>query len=483
MQRSNLSEPRLLSRLPVISRVTDDTYLRDHGRQIFLILSSLYILGGILFGYIFLSKMQTVFQTHALDQNQAHNGTGLNDPVVLVTADQKTRDDLAIPKEKRVNILLLGIDQRVGERAMGYPSRTDTILLATLDLTNKTAGLLSVPRDLYVTIPDIRIPGQGSGPQIDRINTAHFWGDWLKYPGGGPELLKKTFSYNFGAQIDYYARIDFRGFERAVDALGGVTVNVEKPIYDAAYPTDDDETMTIYFAPGQQKLNGQRALQYVRTRHADSDFERSRRQQQVLVALAQQAMKVDALPKLPSLIGILGSSFASDIPVTEMLRLGTFAKEIDANDIVTRQIDPTMVTETITSGGADVLIPKKEKIELALQDVLYGPMVRREAAKIAVLSGVAKPDVAARLARSLQGYGYEIVTVGDADSKDYRQSQIVYHTVKPYTVMTLVKHLKTPASKPSIVRDVSEQPNTTTGMDKIDITIIVGQDIAHGDLD
>ena len=460
------------------------SYLREHKLQILLTVSCLYLIGGAIFGYVLFSKAQTTLGAYRLGQESGRTDDGISDlPTVLAGTDKNTKEDLAASKEKRVNIVLLGIDQRDDERRRGDPSRTDTIIFVTLDLTNKTAGLLSVPRDLYVTIPDIRIPGNGPGPQIDRINTAHFWGDWLKYPGGGTELLKKTFAYNFGVPIDYYARIDFRGFEKAIDTLGGVTVNVEKPIYDETYPTDkDSETMEIYFASGKQTLNGRRALQYVRTRHADNDFARNHRQQQVLAALAQQTLKMDALPKLPSLLSILKSSFETDMPLVEMLRLGALFKEIDANDIVTQQIDATMVTETITPGGADVLIPRREKVELAFQDVLYGAMVRRERATVAVLSGVSKSGVASRLAKSLQKHGYDVTTVDDADSKDYRQSEIIYHTNKPYTAATLIKELKTQAPALSIGRDVLDHPNETiSSPDNADLTIIVGQDLVNAD--
>lgn len=473
MQSGSLPEsPLPLAPETTAARGTPSRFQRNRLRQVLLIFLSIYLVGGIISGLIFLNRLQSWLQP--LANGQGHIADSLNATTAEVTADQKAREELAISKEKRINVLLLGIDQRDNER--GSPSRTDTMLLATLDLTNKTAGLLSIPRDLYVTIPDIQIPGNTPGPQIDRINTAHFWGEWLKYPGGGPELAKRTVAYNLGIPVDYYARIDFHGFEKIVDALGGVTVNIEKPIYDPEYPINDDDTAPIYFAPGRQTLNGQRALQYVRTRYTDSDFGRSRRQQQVLMTLAQQAIRLDALPRLPSLIGLLGSSFKSDMPIAEMLRLGSLAKEIDSDDIVIQQIDPTMVTPTVTTGGAYVLIPKKDRIDLAIQDVLYGAIVRREAARIAVLSGTNKPNIAKDLATSLQKHSYTIAAINDADSKTYTQSQIIYFTVKPYTITTLIKHLRTYSPSLSVTRAIAEQ---RTNNYSADIVIIIGQDLAN----
>jgi hypothetical protein len=238
--------------------------------------------------------------------------------------------------------------------------------------------------------------------------------------------------------------------------------------------------MTVYFPAGQQTLNGKRALQYVRTRNVDNDFGRSKRQQQVLVALAKQALKLDALPKLPSLLDVLGKSFKTDIPLTEMLRLGNQATEISPDDIIVRQVDSKVVTGTITSGGASVLIPNKEQIDMLFQETYYGAMVQREGARIAVLSGVNRPNAAGRLAKDLQARGYNVAYIGDADQKDYQQSQLTYQNVKPYTIMMLTKLLKMQAPMVSISRSVADSA-TTPSAEEVDITIIVGEDLAKSE--
>ena len=117
---------------------------------------------------------------------------------------------------ERVNVLFLGIDRRPSEKC---PCRTDTMMLATLDPKTLSAGLVTIPRDLYVPIPEV---GE------NRINTANFYGEQYKYPGGGPALAKKAVEYNLGRRVHYYVLVDFGGFRRAIDALGGIDIDVRE---------------------------------------------------------------------------------------------------------------------------------------------------------------------------------------------------------------------------------------------------------------
>ncbi len=126
--------------------------------------------------------------------------------------------------KERVNILVLGVDQRPGESG---PWRTDTMMVLSVDPESKSAGILSIPRDLWV-----EIPGYGS----DRINTAYVYGDLNKVPGGGPALAKKTVQYNLGEPIHYYLRVNFAAFQQVIDLIGGVDIYVEHEIDDPLYP-------------------------------------------------------------------------------------------------------------------------------------------------------------------------------------------------------------------------------------------------------
>lgn len=174
-----------------------------------------------------------------------------------------------------VDVLVLGVDARPGE---GYVTRTDTIMLVGVQPRRMRANLLSIPRDLF-----INVPGYGS----QRINIVNVLGE-QQQAGYGPELLSAGIANSFGVQPDRYVRVNFDAFVQLVDAVGGITVNVPRRIVDNAYPTRDYGTISVVFEPGRQRMDGETALMYARTRHADDDYGRAERQQQVITALVRQ---------------------------------------------------------------------------------------------------------------------------------------------------------------------------------------------------
>jgi polyisoprenyl-teichoic acid--peptidoglycan teichoic acid transferase len=182
-------------------------------------------------------------------------------------------------KEKmdKVNILLLGVDSRGEEK-----SRTDTIMIAQYDPENHKAKLVSLMRDIYVEIPNNK---------NYKINTAYFL--------GGPELLRQTIKQNFDIDIHYYAVIDFKGFEAAVDTLApnGIEIDVEKKM---------SEKIGVVLQPGLQDLNGKELLGYARFRSdASGDFGRVERQQKVINALKDEIISVNGVAKVPKLVGTI----------------------------------------------------------------------------------------------------------------------------------------------------------------------------------
>lgn len=173
---------------------------------------------------------------------------------------------------QRLNVLILGVDGRQGE---GYDSRTDSIMLLGVNPGQLRVSLLSIPRDLFIDAP-----GYGS----QRINTINVLGE-QRQKGSGPQLLSTSISNTFGIHVDRYVRLDFKGFVNLVDAVGGVTIDVERVLVDDSYPTEGGGITTIRFDSGVQYMDGERALIYARTRHSDDDYQRAARQQQVLSAL------------------------------------------------------------------------------------------------------------------------------------------------------------------------------------------------------
>ncbi len=171
-----------------------------------------------------------------------------------------------------LNILVLGTDARPGE---GFLARTDSIILVGVKPAQLRLSMLSIPRDIFIDVP-----GYGS----QRINTINFLGEQEK-AGNGPFLVGAAINQDFGVRVDRYVRLDFNGFIELVDAVGGITIDVEHTLIDDSYPTDDGGVESIKFDAGIQQMDGKRALIYARTRHSDDDYRRAARQQQVMSAL------------------------------------------------------------------------------------------------------------------------------------------------------------------------------------------------------
>jgi len=193
------------------------------------------------------------------------------------------------------------------------------------------------------------IPGYGEG----RINTAHFYGELNG--GQGPALAKETVEANLGIPIDYYVRLDFEGFKEIVDTLGGVTIDVEAPIRDDMFPDDNYGYRTLYIPAGRQEMDGEMLLQYVRTRHGGNDFERMRRQQQALRALAHQALDLNLLPRLPALINTALDSISTDIQPLEILALANLGGQIGLDGLEMKAIDESLSTPFVSGRGSDPL--------------------------------------------------------------------------------------------------------------------------------
>lgn len=174
-----------------------------------------------------------------------------------------------------LTVLVMGLDSRPGE---GWLARSDSVMLLSLDPSRLRVSALSIPRDLFIDVPNYG---------LQRINTVNMLGE-MDAAGTGGQLLSAAIERSFGIEVDRYVRLNFDGFARMIDAVGGVTIDVERPLVDYAYPTEDNLTMEVRFEAGVQVMDGQRALIYARTRHADDDYRRASRQQQVVMAFASR---------------------------------------------------------------------------------------------------------------------------------------------------------------------------------------------------
>lgn len=264
--------------------------------------------------------------------------------------------------EGRYNVLLMGTDRRPGE---AFISRTDTMMLLSIDTERNTASLLSIPRDLYVVIPD-----RGR----DRINTAFVYGAQGDNPAGGAQLAMATVAYNLGVPVEHYFMVDFQAFTGVIDTLGGITVEVPKDIYDPLYPDMNYGYDPLYLEAGTHQFDGHTALKYARTRHQDSDFHRAQRQQQVLMAIRAAVVDQgidDMIVKAPLLYQQFRDGVRTDLSLEQLLQLANATRTIGPEAISRAVLDHNYVTSYTTPGGAAVLVLINEKAAPLIADLFY----------------------------------------------------------------------------------------------------------------
>lgn len=214
-----------------------------------------------------------------------------------------------------VNIMLLGVDKREGDAG-----RSDTLMVMTYNEDQHKASLMSLPRDTRV-----RIDGNG----YDKVNHA--------YAYGGYELSQKTVESFFNVPMDYYVIIDIHAFEKIIDTVGGIDIDVEKRMYYED-PWDDDGGLIIDLYPGQQHMDGKTAIQYVRYRDGEGDIGRIQRQQKFMKALLAQVISPAILPKLPEMIQNLSEAVQTNMPVSKMLALAADLPAIQQNGLSSEMV-------------------------------------------------------------------------------------------------------------------------------------------------
>lgn len=277
-------------------------------------------------------------------------------PTSIPVQAQELQDD------DRITILMMGIDRRPGEP---FISRTDTMMLVSFNPQTEDVSVLSVPRDLYVVIP-----GRGR----DRINTAFVYGAQGNNPAGGAELAMRTVEYNLGVPVDHYVMLDFNAFVRAIDAIGGIDVEVPYDINDPTFPDMNYGYDPLYIPAGPHQFDGLTALKYARTRHQDNDFYRARRQQQVLLAVRSKAMSLgpaEMLRQAPFLYRQLEEGIRTDLSLEQIVALANAVKDVQEDGIQTAVLDTEYVVGYRTEGGASVLILVNEKAAPLIEDLFY----------------------------------------------------------------------------------------------------------------
>jgi LCP family protein required for cell wall assembly len=346
-----------------------------------------------------------------------------------------------------INFLLLGTDLNL--RRNDGIDRTDSIIVVSIDTEDNSVHLLHVPRDLWVYIP---------GHGYNRVNTADLWGELAK-KGGGPDRVKQTIHHNLGIPVHYYVRIDFNGFMKIIDAVGGIDVDVDCPLPD------------IKLTAGMHHMTGQQALRYSRSRYSTNDFDRGRRQRKVLMALWDQSLTLDIIPKLPQLWWAMSSSFQTDLTLAQVINLAYVGAQLAPQRILSRAIGPGHVQSWMTPQGASVLLPNNQKIRTMLEDY-YTPVDPAQLddtgkKSVRMVNGSQRRDADQLAAAALRWSGFRALAAGAADQQNYTQTQITVHDGDLAAAGRIAQELQVPAAI------IQEEPDPAS---PTDMEVILGTD-------
>ncbi|NLF50205.1 MAG: LCP family protein [Leptolinea sp.] len=390
----------------------------------------------------------------------------------------------------RVTALLMGLDFR--DWAANEPAaRTDSMMLVTYDPITNTAGMLSIPRDMWVYIP---------GFDYAKINTAYYLGEVNQLPGGGPALAVQTVEQFLGVPIDFYAQIDFNSFIKFIDEIGCIDIKVRVPI--TIDPLGQGNTKTL--EPGTQPLCGADALAYARQRHTDGgDFDRSLRQQEVILAVRNQIFNLNKLPemvsKAPQIYSNIASGLRTNLTMSQVIQLALAAQQVPKENIK-QAIIGTQDTQIATSSdGLSILIPNPDRIRevrdsifasggpiapvvlaptaISQPAVAAGPddvpatatpipvadlttLMVSEQARLMVQNGTQTAGLGERVGLYFQSLGMNVIGTGAAD-QPYSQMTLVDYSGKPYTMKFLAELLQIPNTQifsrydPNAIGDVA----------------------------
>jgi LCP family protein required for cell wall assembly len=418
----------------------------------------------------------------AINMNQpgGSEGPAVNEKGTPIPTSPAGSIDLGIePKvwdgTSRVTLLLMGLDYRDWSEGVDIP-RTDTMILFSIDPLSKTAGMLSIPRDMWVSIP---------GYGYSRINGAYRAGEMYKLPGGGPALAAKTVEHFVGVPVDYVALVDFNAFVRFIDELGGLDMHIrEEIIVDPIGPGN-----TVTLEPGVQALDGATVLAYARMRYTkDGDFDRSSRQQEVIMALREQIIQFNQLPmlvsKAPKLYEELSSGIRTNLSLDQVIQLAWLAVQVDEDNIQKGVFDPhkdvQYASVNTSEGRADVLVPNPDQIRI-LRDRIFasgdtigpaaavgdaGERMKAEGARVMLRNGTQNPAVAQQGGTLLRELGVNVIGEEPA-AQVYGATTFIDHTGNPYTIQYLREKLGVESSRIEIAFDPAAP---------VDLEVILGND-------
>jgi len=328
-----------------------------------------------------------------------------------------------------VNIILLGGDN---ELTTDGTVRTDTMIIVSINRDTNTVNMLSFPRDLYVYIPT-------PNGMMNRLNVVYGVGESIGYTGGGFGLLRQTIFYNFGINVHYYAKVDFTGFKTIIDTIGGVGISVDCTYQDyALIGAELPDNMTdlgdgLYeLGVGYYEMNGAQALWFSRTRHNSSDFDRGRRQQQVIRAIWRKALSTVNLSNVTQLWEQGMSILETDMRLEDFIGLLPIGLGLDISEIRNFTFIPTYHTTSWTApDGANVQLPMPEPV-IQLMNDFYRPPSENQllltGASIAVYNGTLNNLWDRVAADRLLWEGFSAVAMGNSEDTTAQDTILIDYT-------------------------------------------------------
>jgi LCP family protein required for cell wall assembly len=373
----------------------------------------------------------------------------------------------SIPKwngTERLNILLVGADQRPEQ---GF-FNTDTLIVASIDPATKEVAMFSLPRDtvdvpLPPDSPARTVYGANYGGKINSLCMAARQRPDI-FPGGCFGTIKEVLGTLYGLDIKYYVEVNFDGFKQVVDALGGVTVNVQVPVVDDSYPTDRGSLSRVYIPAGIQHMDGTQALIYARSRHGSSDFDRGQRQQRVILSLRQQTDVGAMIPRIPDLVSSLKKAVHTDIPVDLLPQLAQLAGSVDMSKLRSYVFAPSFWATEIGSGDPRgyVIEPNVDRIRYGVRqafadkesDIALREKVANEGATAWVLNGTGVDGQASDVAGYLSWSGVQASAPNQkVTAKPTATLVKVYNGAETHLPQTLAYLKKTFGVEPQLVTD------------------------------
>jgi LCP family protein required for cell wall assembly len=449
--------------------------------------------GGIVGLCLLMGTGGLLFAQSYNSSHKVFRGTGAS--AALASAD-KTK--LKGEDKGRVNILMLG-NGGLGHQA---PDLTDTMIVASIDTVHKTAVMLSIPRDLWVQIPDNSPSKINAAYEIGKYNAAgkiDNTNDNTQAVMAGFKEVDEVVENALGIDIHYNALVNFTSFKQAVDAVGGVEVNAPEILYDPTMAWENGNNPVLAPA-GVQQMNGTKALMYVRSRQTSSDFARSQRQRSVILALKSKVLTAGTLSnplKLSGLINAFGDNMVTDMTLSEGLRAYDLTKAIDNAKVQTVDL-VTPPNNLITTGAiqnASVALPRAgmfayAEIQKYVQQLFNPPEAATksaaktagaaaaastapETATISVLNGTTRAGLAGTSAAAVKAAGYNVTQIANAPSQGYAKTIVVdlSNGANPKTK----KYLETLYG----VVSVSQLPDAAIQAGAANFVVILGSDQVH----